>query len=99
MPYQPTVGNHESGEDFLPYSVRYNSSYLSSLANAGNNYYYSYDYGISHFIALSSETEYAPKGPQWQWLKNDLTSVNRNQTPWIIAYWHRPVKTFVALNI
>jgi acid phosphatase len=96
------------------------------------NMWYSFDYGLVHFVAISSETDF-PSSPeysflqetdgktdkpteqqtyvtdagpfgyikgsyesneayeQWQWLKNDLKSVDRSKTPWIICMGHRPM--------
>lgn len=33
---------------------------------------------------------FAPTGTQLEWLKNDLASVDRTKTPWIIVAGHRP---------
>lgn len=33
---------------------------------------------------------FAPTGTQLAWLKNDLASVDRKKTPWVIAAGHRP---------
>jgi hypothetical protein len=96
-----------------------------------DNMWYSFDYGLAHFIALSGETDYAnsPEWPfardvtgnetlptkqetyitdsgpfgtvgnysdtktyaQYKWLKKDLASVNRQETPWVIVMTHRPM--------
>lgn len=96
------------------------------------NFWYSFDYGLAHFIALDGETDfaYSPEWPfvrdlsgdethptedetyptdsgpfgdidgdwtdntayaQYQWLADDLASVDRTKTPWIIAMSHRPM--------
>lgn len=101
------------------------------------NFWYSFDYGLAHFISLDGETDFAnsPEWPfareiaegsnpnethpledetyvtdsgpfgkidddriddntayeQYQWLVKDLESINRTQTPWIIAMSHRPM--------
>lgn len=101
-------------------------------SNGVGNFWYSFDYGLAHFISLDGETDHAnspsksfaddvkgdeklPKesetkpidsGPfgsvkgnvkdnkayeQYQWLKDDLASVNRTKTPWVIAMSHRPM--------
>jgi len=76
------------------------------------NFWYSFDYGLAHFIVLNTETDLpvglqspdeaggsdagANSGPfgypnqQYDWFENDLASVNREQTPWIIVGLHRP---------
>jgi len=96
------------------------------------NFWYSFDYGLAHFVSFDGETDFAyspeypfardttgneklPKenetyitdsGPfgkiegsindnkayeQYQWMKKDLESVDRNKTPWVIAMSHRPM--------
>ncbi|SNX85467.1 related to Acid phosphatase precursor [Melanopsichium pennsylvanicum] len=67
-------------------------------------FWYSFEYGMVHFISLDTETDFpsAPDtsnldaGPfgranqQLDFLKADLASVDRTITPWIIATGHRP---------
>ena len=68
------------------------------------NMWYSFDYGMVHFVVMDSETDYdnSPEGPHtlWHagpfgdqigWLTNDLNNAvaNRDVTPWIIAIAHR----------
>lgn len=71
------------------------------------NFWYSYDYGMTHFVYIDTETdlgnglvgpdegspEYAgPFGStnqQISWLTNDLASVNRTLTPWVVVFGHR----------
>lgn len=96
------------------------------------NFWYSFDYGLAHFISIDGETDfaYSPQWPfvrdtsdnetlpsrnetfvtdsgpfgyingswkdnkayeQWNWLKNDLESIDRSKTPWVIAMSHRPM--------
>jgi acid phosphatase len=96
------------------------------------NFWYSFDYGLAHFVAIDGETDFAnspefpfvadltgnetsPKanetyvtdsGPfgaingsykdtknyeQYKWLSNDLASVDRTKTPWVIVMSHRPM--------
>ena len=97
-----------------------------------SNFWYSFDYGLAHFISFDGETDYyqSPSSPfvadlsgnethpsieetyindagpfgdiqgsykdnknyeQYQWLLNDLKSVNRSKTPWVFAQSHRPM--------
>jgi hypothetical protein len=97
-----------------------------------SNFWYSFDYGLAHFVAIQTETDFAsspsypfvadlsgnettPKenetyvtdaGPfgfingsykdtknyeQYQWLAEDLASVNRTETPWVVVMGHRPM--------
>ena len=54
---------------------------------------YSYDYGLVHFIMMSTEHDMGNKSTQYKWLENDLKKVNRTKTPWIILAGHRPMYT------
>ncbi|GAK65285.1 acid phosphatase [Moesziomyces antarcticus] len=67
-------------------------------------FWYSYDYGMVHFVSLDTETDFpsAPDtanlgaGPygrpsqQIDFLKADLASVDRTVTPWVVVLGHRP---------
>lgn len=59
--------------------------------------YYSFNYGNSHIIAISAEEAWGvaqdlhPGGEQYEWLLQDLQSVNRNEFPWIFVFLHRPL--------
>lgn len=71
------------------------------------NFWYSYDYGMTHFVHIDTETdlgnglvgpdEGSPEygGPfgsynqQINWLTNDLASINRTLTPWVVVLGHR----------
>ncbi len=70
------------------------------------NLWYSYDYGLVHFVQIDTETDYpnAPMGPgtyfnagpfgdQLAWLEADLVkfAANRATTPWLIVSGHRPI--------
>lgn len=49
----------------------------------------SYDVGIIHFVGMSTEHNYTRGSEQYAWIENDLKSVNRSLTPWIIFGGHR----------
>ena len=67
-------------------------------------FWYSFDYGMAHFVAIDTETDFpsAPDtskldaGPfgrlnqQLEFVKADLASVDRKVTPWVIVMGHRP---------
>lgn len=77
-----------------------------------SNFWYSFDYGLAHFIVLDTETDLptglqspdevggsdagANSGPfgypnqQYDWFENDLASLDRDKTPWVIVGLHRP---------
>lgn len=72
------------------------------------NFWYSYDHGMTHFVSIDTETDlgHGLKGPdegspefsgpfglmnqQLNWLQNDLASVDRSKTPWVVVLGHRP---------
>ena len=65
---------------------------ISSKPDNGNGvYWYSYDYGLVHTIMISTEHDLSSKSEQYQWLLQDLSSVNRTLTPWVIIEGHRPM--------
>uniref|UniRef100_A0A8R1XYB0 Purple acid phosphatase n=1 Tax=Onchocerca volvulus TaxID=6282 RepID=A0A8R1XYB0_ONCVO len=93
VPYMMVVGNHEQAYNFSHYVNRY------TMPNSEHNFFYSFDLGAAHFIAISTEfyyfTEYgsAQITNQWKWLTEDLkrASINRDKYPWIITMGHRPM--------
>merc|ERR1712045_815523 len=59
-----------------------------------NNWFYSWDIGLVHFVAISTEIyfDYLDMIPvQWNWLKQDLekANANRDNVPWIVVHGHR----------
>ena len=44
-----------------------------------------------HFVMISTEHNFTAGSRQYQWLENDLASVDREVTPWIILAGHRPM--------
>jgi len=88
-PYEPSVGNHEGTDSFLPFKERYGTAFLEKNSKGGE-FYWSIDWGSVHIIMLSSETDYSTTSPQYKWLKANLEAVDRTVTPWIISLWHRP---------
>ena len=59
--------------------------------NGNGIFWYSFDYGSVHTIMLSSEHDLSPGSEQYEWLENNLLSVDRNETPWLIVEAHRPM--------
>jgi hypothetical protein len=87
----------------IPYSNRFHMP--SKQSNGYLNSWYSFNYAFIHVISLSCESDFpnAPSGnlidttTQINWLKNDLASVNRLVTPWVIVQCHRPWKGSVSI--
>jgi len=57
--------------------------------NFGNSFY-SFDSGLAHIIFLNPYTNSTPTSQQFIWLQNNLESVNRTATPWVIVIMHCP---------
>jgi hypothetical protein len=71
------------------------SRQAENLDNIYANFFYSFDHGLFHFIALDTESVMnVPLLTQKQldWVKQDLqkAAANRKNRPWIIVYGHRP---------
>lgn len=88
------AGNHEytSGfENFVNFLPRY--GWESSQTTSSSPLWYSFDAGLAHIIMLCTYCDTEPGTPQHTWLQSDLESVNRLQTPWLVAAWHTPFYT------
>ena len=97
--------NHEDSPASLAhFTERFNNmpsntgTVVSLNGEAPNNWYYSWDAGLVHYIALSTEAWFNPLQmgrlpAQHKWLMEDLAKANQNRdkVPWIIAHGHRSV--------
>lgn len=81
VPYYVTLGNHEKDGPL----------YFKYFAMPGNERWYSFDYGNSHFIALDSNMPYLLDPKQKKWLTDDLKAARKNpETSFIFVYFHHP---------
>jgi len=115
-PYMVMPGNHEvtctevtpflcpqEQRNFTAYRQRWRMPVNES--GGTSNMWYSFDYGLIHFIQISTETDFpnAPENPgsflnagpfgnQISWLEADLRKAvaNRKTVPWIVVSGHRP---------
>ncbi|KAI6186552.1 Purple acid phosphatase [Aphelenchoides besseyi] len=96
VPYMVIAGNHEQYNNFTHYRHRFQFQPNDAF---GDSQTYSFDLGNVHFVGVSTEYigffyEYGKQSVirQHQWLRNDLAkaNANRDKTPWLIAYQHRP---------
>ena len=98
-PYMVSMGNHESAYNFSHYSFRFmgmppndiNMTIYTGAGPAPNNWYYSFNVGNVHIVALSTEIyfDFAHlQNDQYQWLVQDLEKANKNRTeaPWIFVH-------------
>ncbi|KAG4396467.1 hypothetical protein GLYMA_19G194000v4 [Glycine max] len=94
-PWMVTQGNHEVETIPLlhktPFTA-YNARWLMPFQESGSNsnLYYSFDVAGVHVIMLGSYTDFDPSSPQYKWLQNDLQTVNKRTTPWIVVLIHAP---------
>eukprot|EP01126_Amoeba_proteus_P044311 TRINITY_DN4919_c0_g2_i1.p1 TRINITY_DN4919_c0_g2~~TRINITY_DN4919_c0_g2_i1.p1 ORF type:complete len:400 (+),score=68.84 TRINITY_DN4919_c0_g2_i1:74-1273(+) len=90
LPYMVAVGNHVTLSLWEACDYRFDMPSEETGSSEGN-LYYSFDYGPVHFIALNSEAVvFWHWLKQYSWLEKDLASVNRQETPWVFVFWHRP---------
>jgi hypothetical protein len=102
-PVLVSPGNHEADDPQLPLDAFDGLStdsqgecaipYYNLMHPPQKNpfkYWYSTDMGPAHFVQLSTEQIMAPGSEQYLFLEQDLMSVDRSVTPWIIVGWHRP---------
>ncbi|KAF2288751.1 hypothetical protein GH714_012234 [Hevea brasiliensis] len=93
-PWMVTEGNHE--EESIPIIKdgfqSYNSRWKMPFEESGSssNLYYSFEVAGAHVIMLGSFTDYDEYSEQYNWLKADLTKLDRNKTPWLLVLVHVP---------
>jgi acid phosphatase type 7 len=87
-PVLPAPGNHEAGANFFEYQVRHGG--VAANSNTKSAMYYSLNWKGIHFLAFNSET-YIQGGiaDMLDFMRNDLASVNRTETPWVVAFSHK----------
>jgi hypothetical protein len=104
-PVMPVAGNHEacggcpanavdplSAGNFSEYRIRMHS--VSQNSNTGNNIFYSFERGLTHFLVFSAEAYLYARSEvflanQLAFMKADLAAVDRTRTPWVVALVHK----------
>ena len=63
-----------------------------SISNkvVSNNSFHSYNAGPAHIVLINNYVPYGPGSVMYDWFENDLKSVDRSVTPWVIVGWHAP---------
>lgn len=100
MPLMVLPGNHEEEQQYNPpppgttepyvaYQARFRMPAAASGATQGN-LYYSFETGPVHVIFLDSFIDYDSSSQQYQWLVQDLATIDRSRTPWVLAGMHAP---------
>lgn len=77
---------YHDDDQHLPYCC---SSVFQSVYNYGNSFY-SFETASAHVIFLNPYSTTNPDSVQYKWLEDDLKSVNRKVTPWLIVVMHCP---------
>lgn len=88
-PVMVAEGNHEKGDNFREYNLRFKGIEALAGAHCGSNsnHYYSFDEGLVHYVVVSTEVyvypDQAANGPspftaeeQLSWLEADLKAAN-----------------------
>lgn len=69
--------------------------YMSRLAmprqQGPDKPWYSFRWGPVHFVQLSTEHPFERGTEQHEWAMGALEAVNRTETPWLVAGFHRPM--------
>lgn len=105
VPFMVAPGNHEAHGVFSHYTERFRlmpsntGTVVSDNGVAPNNWFYSFNVGLVHFVFFSTEIYFKKTkerdvvARQEQWLREDLARANANraQQPWIIVLGHRPM--------
>lgn len=63
------------------------------------NAYYSFDYGMVKTIVLSSYSFSNEASLQYKWLLNELKSIDRKKTPWVIVMMHTQFYTTFSTHV
>lgn len=56
--------------------------------------WYSFEQGPVHFLMLNTEHNSSQGSRQHTFVKNDLASVNRSITPWVLVFGHRQMYAY-----
>jgi acid phosphatase type 7 len=90
-PLEGNYGRDSNGECGVPTNKRF------IMPNNGNKiFWWSTEIGLVHHTQISSEHDYTPGSVMYKWLENDLKSVDRKKTPWLMLHLHRPMYTSEA---
>ncbi|XP_057849694.2 probable inactive purple acid phosphatase 27 [Cryptomeria japonica] len=99
--YMTAIGNHE--RDFPGSNSVYEltdsggecgvsyEKYFPMPTFAEDKPWYSISQGPVHFTVISTEHNWTVGSEQYEWIRHDLASVDRKQTPWLIFTGHRPM--------
>ncbi|KAJ0980902.1 hypothetical protein J5N97_009157 [Dioscorea zingiberensis] len=99
--YMTAIGNHE--RDYADSGSVYETpdsggecgvayeTYFQMPTASKDKPWYSIEQASVHFTVMSTEHDWTENSEQYKWMKNDLASVDRSRTPWVIFAGHRPM--------
>lgn len=97
LPILGAIGNHEtyaeggSGEDQEHAGDLFRKYWPNPLFADNGCFYYSFDYGPVHFVALDQyKCDYANGSEQYTWAREDLAATQKR---WKIVFFHTPAWT------
>jgi hypothetical protein len=107
MPYMVSEGNHErdfpgsgsviGGSDSGgECGVTTEQRFIMPTSNQ-SLFWYSLNQGNIHIVMINTELNVSVGSPQYQWIQEDLSTVNRSETPWVVFTGHRPMYTGAAM--
>lgn len=96
QPFRPPWSNYANdsdGECGVPTGNRFTMPlpWNNKAQNGQKIFWYSFDVGCVHVVMIDLEVNFTKGSEQQLWLANDLKSVNRKVTPWVIVAGHRPM--------
>jgi len=91
----PIYGNHEKDSPTLTKLFQFPSNGSPDSTNEGH--WFSFDYNNVHIIGLDVYREFTPGSEQYNWLQNDLQSIDENIDHRIV-YVHEPAYSSTATH-
>ena len=88
-----SIGNHDAGTgNGAPYYANFHLPTDSGAPShpSGTESYYSFDYGMAHFVCVDTLDDINAGDPQYNWLEADLDDANARGVRWKIVYTHKP---------
>jgi len=76
---------------FEAYDARFTMPYVYfNTSKQSREKHYSFESGGVHWLMLSTYTDFGASSAQMAWLIEDIASVDRAVTPWLVALVHAP---------
>lgn len=62
------------------------------------NSYYAFTYGPARHVFVNAYSDMSPNSTQYKWLEDELASIDRQKTPWVLLTMHPPIYNTFALH-